>query len=88
MNKTLIEADGLTTIQEILKELGGWPVLEGPSWREGEFDWRKSVYKFRKVGYSVDYFMDFSVGVDVKNSTRRIIDVSFNSTPGLILLRI
>lgn len=78
MNKTLIEKDGLTTIREILKELGGWPVLEGPSWSDGEFDWRQSVYKFRKVGYSVDYFMDFSVGVDVKNSTRRIIDVSEN----------
>ncbi|XP_074031085.1 M13 family metallopeptidase neprilysin 2 isoform X2 [Leptinotarsa decemlineata] len=75
MNKTLIEKDGLTTINEILKELGGWPVLEGDRWIDGDFDWRKSVYKFRKVGYSVDYFMDFSVGVDVKDSTRRIIDL-------------
>lgn len=76
MNKTLIEMDGLTTIKEILKELGGWPVLEGDMWNEGNFDWRKSVYKFRKAGYSVDYFIDFSVGIDLKNSTRRIIDVS------------
>lgn len=76
MNKTLIEADGLTTIKEILKEMGGWPVLEGDMWNEGEFDWRRSVYKFRKTGYSVDYFIDFSVGIDLKNSTRRIIDVS------------
>lgn len=75
MNKTLIEKDGLKTIRSILRELGGWPVLEGGDWNAGEFDWRRSVYKFRKVGYSVDYFIDFSVGIDLKNSTRRIIDV-------------
>lgn len=78
MNKTLIENEDLDTIHSILTELGGWPVLEGPMWREADFDWRKSVYKFRKVGYSVDYFIDFSVGVDVKNSTKRIIDVSLD----------
>lgn len=76
MNKTAIESDGMKNINQILKELGGWPLLEGSNWNDGEFDWRQSVYKFRKVGYSVDYFMDFSVGVDVKNSTKRIIDVS------------
>ncbi|CAH1980231.1 unnamed protein product [Acanthoscelides obtectus] len=75
MNKTLIEAEGLNTIHGILRQLGGWPVLEGMEWDEGEFDWRRSVYKFRKLGYSVDYFIDFSVGVDVKNSTKRIIDL-------------
>lgn len=79
MNKTLIEQEGLRTIHQILKDLGSWPVLEGANWDEGSFDWRKSVYKFRVMGYSVDYFMDFSVGVDVKNSTKRIIDVSSTS---------
>lgn len=67
---------GLTTIKAILKNLGGWPALDGAKWDEGSFDWRQSVYKFRKAGYSVDYFIDFSVGIDVKNSTKRIIDVS------------
>ncbi|XP_030765452.1 neprilysin-2 isoform X1 [Sitophilus oryzae] len=75
MNKTLIEQEGLTTIHSILSDLGGWPVLEGLQWNEGDFDWRESVYKFRKLGYSVDYFIDFSVGIDVKNSTKRVIDL-------------
>lgn len=79
MNKTLIEKDGLKTIRGILRQLGGWPVLEGDEWDAGDFDWRKSVYKFRKMGYSVDYFIDFSVGIDLKNSTKRIIDVSSTS---------
>lgn len=67
---------GLKTMKLILKQLGGWPALEGPRWNDGDFDWRQSVYKFRTAGYSVDYFIDFSVGIDVKNSTKRIIDVS------------
>ncbi|KAK4879936.1 hypothetical protein RN001_008082 [Aquatica leii] len=75
MNKTAIEQDGLTTIKSILKKLGGWPVLEGSHWNDGNFDWRQSVYKFRKAGYSVDYFMDFSVGIDLKNSSQRVIDL-------------
>ena len=59
----------------MLKKLGGWPVLE-KDWNEGEFSWKDSVYKFRKEGFSVDYFIDFSVTTDLKNTTVRIIDVS------------
>ncbi|KAH1004491.1 hypothetical protein HUJ05_005292 [Dendroctonus ponderosae] len=54
MNKTIIEADGLNTMRQILKQLGGWPALEGSRWNEGDFDWRQSVYKFRTAGYSLD----------------------------------
>lgn len=78
MNKTAIEKDGLKTVKQILTNLGGWPVLEGNAWKENDFDWKTSVYKFRKQGYSVDYFLDFSVGIDLKNSTKRILDVSKN----------
>lgn len=71
----VIEEQGLTPLLDILRKLGGWPVLEGENWKESEFNWKDSVYKFRKMGYSVDYFIDFSIGVDLKNSTTRIIDV-------------
>ncbi|XP_043263785.1 neprilysin-2 isoform X2 [Colletes gigas] len=75
INKTVIEQQGLEPLLKILQNLGGWPVLEGDDWNDDAFDWKESVYKFRKTGYSVDYFIDFSVGVDLKNSTRRIIDL-------------
>jgi hypothetical protein len=35
-----------------------------------------TIYKFRLAGYSIDYFVDFSVTTDLKNSTSRIIDVN------------
>lgn len=71
-----IEKQGLGPIKEMLKSLGGWPVLEGDKWNEGEFTWKDSVYKFRTAGYSVDYFIDFSISTDLKNTTTRAIDVS------------
>lgn len=51
-------------------------MLEGDKWQPGKFDWKETVYKFRDSGYSVDYFIDFSVDVDLKNSSVRTIDVS------------
>ncbi|CAH2034230.1 unnamed protein product, partial [Iphiclides podalirius] len=75
MNRTAIEARGVTPLLDMLRRLGGWPVLDGDTWDERSFSWVESVYKFRSAGYSVDYFLDFSISVDVKNSTKRIIDL-------------
>ncbi|XP_049945688.1 neprilysin-2 isoform X2 [Schistocerca serialis cubense] len=76
MNKSLIESRGLAPLQRVLKEeLGGWPAVEGDSWDEASFDWRQSVYRFRRAGYSVDYFIDFSVATDARNSTHRSINL-------------
>ncbi|XP_039763286.1 neprilysin-2 isoform X2 [Pararge aegeria] len=75
MNRTAIEARGVKPLLEMIERLGGWPVLLGDTWDDSTFTWDESVYKFRSAGYSVDYFLDFSISVDVKNSTKRIIDL-------------
>lgn len=81
-----IEARGVQPLLEMLLRLGGWPVLQGDTWNERSFSWEESVYRFREAGYSVDYFLDFSISVDVKNSTKRIIDASgFYATSMLTL---
>jgi membrane metallo-endopeptidase-like protein 1 len=72
----LIEERGLKPLLEIHEEMGGWPVIKGDAWDEKSWSWQQSVKDFRKRGYSTDYIFDFSVGTDLKNSTRRIIDVS------------
>ena len=74
----LIEERGLNPILDIHKSLGGWPLLKGESWDEKSWSWQHSVKNFRKKGYSTDYILDFSVGTDLKNSSRRIIDVRFD----------
>lgn len=75
MNRSAIESRGITPLLDMMKRLGGWPALDGDSWDEASFTWEESVYKFRAAGYSVDYFLDFSISVDVKNSTKRVIDL-------------
>ena len=71
------EEKGLEPLQEVLDEFGGWPVTMGDNWDEDDFVWYEMIYKFRKMGYSIDLFIDFSVTTDLKNSTWRTIDVSF-----------
>lgn len=78
MNKTLIEERGLKPLTSITDKLGGWPVVLGDKWDpKSEWSWTWAVKEFRKVGYSMDYIFDFSIGIDLKKSTSRIIDVSF-----------
>merc|ERR1712226_71520 len=64
----------------LLRDLGGWPVIEGDGWKESEFDWKELTYKFRERGYSVDMLVDFSIGSDLKDSENRII---YLDQPGL-----
>lgn len=75
MSTALIEERGLKPLEDIHESMGGWPVVKGDSWDENSWSWQQSVKNFRKRGYSTDYILDFSVGTDLKNSTRRIIDV-------------
>jgi len=84
MNKERIEERGFTPLKSMLKRMGGWPLLEGASWDQDGFKWYEMVYKFRDMGYSVDYFVDFSVTTDLKNSSWRILDLD---QPGLGMSR-
>lgn len=77
MNKTLIEERGVKPLIDISDKLGGWPVVKGDRWDDtSSWNWIQSVADFRKVGFSMDYIFDFSVGIDLKNSLARTIDVS------------
>lgn len=76
MNKTLIEERGLEPLLAITERLGGWPVIKGDRWDDkSEWTWQQSVKDFRREGYSMDYIFDFSIGVDLKNTLMRTIDV-------------
>lgn len=71
---------GATPIAKIAKSLGGWPLIEGDNWnKDNSWTWQEQVKKFRKAGFSMDYIIDFSIGVDLQNSTKRIMDVSVGS---------
>ena len=68
----------------ILKEFGGWPVVVDSSWNESSFKWTEMIYKFRHVDYPIDFFIDFSIAADWKNSTARVIYVFTKNAYNLI----
>lgn len=84
----LIETLGPEPITRVAERLGGWPLIKGDSWNaDDSWTWQEQVKKFRTAGFSMDYIIDFSIGVDLQNSTKRLIDVSalFRSNNGFQL---
>lgn len=43
--------ESLRTIEDLLTDLNGWPVLMGFDWKAKLFDWKEAVYKLRRKGY-------------------------------------
>ncbi|XP_044267679.1 neprilysin-2-like [Tribolium madens] len=82
-NKSLAEKYGLDIAKKLLADIGGWPVLND-NWDEFSFNWISNLRSLRETGLSVNCFLDVSVGLDFKRSTRRLIQID---QPGLGLSR-
>ena len=62
--------------------------MQGNDWKEDDFSWIETTYKFRENSYSTDLLIDFSIGTDIKNSSWRVIDIDQASLHILILIRL
>lgn len=71
-----IEKIGLRTISKILKDLGGWPVVEGGLWQVEQFQWVDTIGKFTDMGFSTDYFFQFYYGFNFTNIKDKLYTVS------------
>lgn len=75
----LIEDRGLKPLSDKHEKIGGWPVVRGDEWDKTEWNWQNTIKIIRELGFSTDFLIDFSVETDLKNSSRRIINVrNFN----------
>lgn len=76
--KGYIDERGLMPLIDMHKKIGGWPVVLGDEWDKKDlWNWKCATKELHKLGYSTDYLIDFSVDTDLKNSSRRNIDVSW-----------
>lgn len=75
MNKTRAEEIGLATMKDYLRELGGWPVVDGSNWNQRDFDWKKTEYKLRHLGFEYGYLFDLEMSPDAKNTSNYMIKV-------------
>lgn len=75
MNRTAVEAMGLEPFIKILRQIGGWPAVEGEQWNEQDWDWIKKVRIMRDIGLTTSYLVSTSVGAHLKNSSTRALRV-------------
>lgn len=73
MNHELLEARGVAPLVELLRKLGGWPVLDPAGWDDRGFDWLHLVAQLRL--YNNDILISEWVGPDVKNSDQYVIQL-------------
>ena len=70
---------GRKPLLEVIKLLGGWPVLDGNTWQDKVFDWKQAVYKRRNYGFSVEPFFALGIEMDSKNNNKKVIYVCLYS---------
>lgn len=76
MNESTIQMDGLKRIKQIFKQIGGWPTLDGNNWRESQFDWKRSLYRLRRVGINFEIFFTIYLDKDKTDPNKYVLNVS------------
>lgn len=70
INNIVLEKRGISPLLNLIRSLGGWPVLDR-NWSEEGFDWLNLTAHLRL--YNNDIFIVEWVGPDLKNSNENII---------------
>lgn len=74
----MAERYGLNIALKLLKQLGGWPVLD-MYWSDSNFEWTRNIAALRQIGLPVNSLLEISVGFDFKHSTSRLVQVCFKN---------
>lgn len=69
---------GTQPMSDILDGFGGWPVVKGNSWNEGDWNWMETNSKMSARGLQDALVFSLAILTDQRNSSRRILDVRMN----------
>ncbi|KAJ8668516.1 hypothetical protein QAD02_010179, partial [Eretmocerus hayati] len=72
MDTQSIEEKGLKPLSLLLEYLGGWPLLH-EKWNESSFDWKRSMYRNRLLGYGTSHFLTMKARPHPQNKSQLII---------------
>ncbi|KAH8384050.1 hypothetical protein KR009_011870 [Drosophila setifemur] len=70
VNNGELSKRGLEPLHTLIRELGGWPVLD-PEWSDTQFNWQVLAATLRR--YNNDILIVQWVGADIKNSEENIV---------------
>lgn len=74
MDLDSIESRGVEPMKMIMKEFGGWPVVEGYSWNERVISWQDIIKSFNKKGLFIRFPLIFSTMPHLtKNSSQLLL---------------
>lgn len=75
LNEEELEATGASSMRKLLRDLGGWPVLEGHNWKPWDNSWEKQLaHIMNRTGVNA-IILELAVSHDPLNSSRFIIEV-------------
>jgi len=74
LQKARIEDLDIEPLNDIIEELGGWPVVKGRYWpsQNHHYHWLNTYIMMRKIGLTAESLIRLSVGKDMRNNTRFI----------------
>ena len=73
-NESAIESAGVKTMLDVLNhELGGWPILQGASWKSSQFNLSRLLLRLR--GYDNNIIYSCGTATDDRNSSMYYIRV-------------
>jgi neprilysin len=87
MDTSGVDSRGVQPLRDLLKDLGGFPLIDGAAWdTDGTWTWPKFIVEAKKKGFKPEAFFNFEVAPDFMASTARTIEVYSNSAPTLSML--
>ncbi|CAD6244723.1 GSCOCG00013440001-RA-CDS [Cotesia congregata] len=72
VNKNAKGQQALELMKKIIKSLGSWPLLEDDNWKEDDFNWIDFTSNAKKVGYNINYFLDWESSTIYKDKKKVI----------------
>ncbi|XP_074114546.1 neprilysin-2-like [Cotesia typhae] len=72
VNKNAKGQQALELMKKIIKSLGSWPLLEDDKWKEDDFNWIDFTSNAKKVGYNINYFLDWESSTIYKDKKKVI----------------
>lgn len=65
----------ISTALNVIKKIGGWPVLEGNLWQDKNYQWEETIYNLKAEGLSISSLFSLSLESNFMNEDQFVLNV-------------